>query len=412
MLRFLLDSHSQIAALPETPWLLGAYGPDPSLRGVLQGLIGGPYGAVRNVSGVEADHILAAGRSFLETLFLPLLGKRNKRLLAFKTPADIRHLDFLVRLFPDAVYIHITRDGRDVALSQLAKKGSFFHDLKEYRRIGFANLLKRWADWEQRIRDVLYRDGLRVVHLKYEDLTADPQRELQRVTAFLGVPFEAEMLDYASMDHDYPIWEAGSTDVARNQGVSDASSGKWRETRMTAEMRYALATYDPVLTELGYSPSGVSPNSSTRAFAALYPLIDTVLDVASRTWSSWLAPLCKDASRIIATSALLLLAAHFLTPGRWIRALDLTHDAYQLLRCFAAALSFAIAFGPAFRRRSTGQSPLRETFFKLSAAMLLAAGTVPEWGQNFVADRHGFRRFPLERRGGCVRDAAVDSAVE
>src|SRR5215472_7987272 len=115
LLRVLLDSHSEIAALPETPWLLGAYGPDPSLRAVLQGLIDGPYGAVRNISGVDEDDVLAAGSALLERLFAPMLQARNKTHLVLKTPADIRHLDFLIRLLPAARFIHITRDGRDVA---------------------------------------------------------------------------------------------------------------------------------------------------------------------------------------------------------------------------------------------------------------------------------------------------------
>src|SRR5438046_2599807 len=50
LLRVLLDSHSEIAGLPETPWLLGAYGSEISLKAMLSGLIDGPYGAVRNVT--------------------------------------------------------------------------------------------------------------------------------------------------------------------------------------------------------------------------------------------------------------------------------------------------------------------------------------------------------------------------
>ena len=278
LLRVLLDSHSDILALPETPWLTGAYGRDPSLREMLRGLSEGPFGMVQNVAGVEAEDVLAAGRQFLESLFAPVLAKRGKRVLAFKTPADIRHLDFLTRLAPGGSYIHITRDGRDVALSQVAKKGSFFKDLREYRRLSFGNAFRRWVDWEQRARDIFAREGVRVIRLRYEDLVTEPRRELKRIMDFLSLPFEETMLNYASMNHDLPAWEAGSTDVAQSEAVSAASVGKWRRIRMTTDMLCTLMRYDPVLVEFGYAPTNLAPNLFERTFAAAYPFLDSILD--------------------------------------------------------------------------------------------------------------------------------------
>jgi protein-tyrosine sulfotransferase len=386
LLRVLLDSHSQIAALPETPWLLGAYGPDPSLRGVLNGLIEGPYGTVRNVADVEPDHVFEAGRALLETMFAPLLQARNKSRLAFKTPADIRHLDFLLKLAPDAFYIHITRDGRDVAASQLAKRGTFFNDLKEYRRVGFANLLQRWAEWERRIRSLLYHDGVRVVHVKYEDLIADPSRELRRISDFLALPFEAAMLDYGAARHDYPAWEAGSSDVSRNERIEGSSAGKWRGAKMTAERRYALTKYDHVLVEFGYSTSGLAPHPARQAWAALYPLASPFLELGARAKLA-LRPMFKNRARMAAFGGLILLALQFLLPQSWLGAYDLVTDRYQPLLCFAVALGFTGAFGPILLRRADGAHPLIETFLK-SAIGLGGYVALLEATQNLVPGRH------------------------
>src|SRR5579871_713126 len=84
LLRVLLDSHSEIAALPETPWLLGAYGPDASLREVMTGLVDGPFGAVRNVADVSEENVFEAGRAFLDAMFKPVLAARGKTHLCFK----------------------------------------------------------------------------------------------------------------------------------------------------------------------------------------------------------------------------------------------------------------------------------------------------------------------------------------
>lgn len=275
LLRVLLDSHSRILAPPESPWLLGGYGPDSSLRGLLENLAEGDYGVARNVSGIDRARILAAGRSFLAALYGSAMEARGKALLVFKTPHDIRHLEFLAEFLPAARFVHITRDGRDVCLSQLAKKGSFFHDLKEFGRLNYANAFRRWMDWERKARAVLARPGTRSINLRYEDLVADPARELARITAFLGLAFEPAMLDYAQTAHDYPAWEAGSTDVAARQSISTESVGAWRRRPMTAEMRRVHARHDAFLVEIGYAPSGaklsVADRAADAAMAALAP---------------------------------------------------------------------------------------------------------------------------------------------
>src|SRR5262249_49193863 len=151
--------------------------------------------------------------------------------------------EFLTALLPQARYIHITRDGRDVALSQLAKKGSFFRELRGYRSLSYANVFRRWVEWEGKARAVLYRDGLKVCHLRYEDLIADPEGQLRRMMGFLELAFEPRMLDYAAQSHDYPKWEAGSNDVVQRRGVSDGSVGKWRKQARTIEVLHTLKRY-------------------------------------------------------------------------------------------------------------------------------------------------------------------------
>jgi hypothetical protein len=159
-----------------------------------------------------------------------------------------------------------------VCLSQLAKKGSFFHDLKEFGRLNYANAFRRWVEWEQKARAALSRPGVRATQVRYEELVAAPERELARLAEFLGVAFEPGMLDYAQAAHDFPGWEAGSTDVAERRAISAGSVGAWRRTRMTPEMRYVLAKYENFLVGIGYPPSDSTARLSDRAAAAAFSL--------------------------------------------------------------------------------------------------------------------------------------------
>jgi hypothetical protein len=368
LLRVLLDSHPQIAALPESPWLLGAYGGDSSLRSLLTDLTDGPFGVVRNVSGITPSHVLAAGRRLLDELFEPFMRERNKQMLVFKTPDDIPHLDFLLKLAPDAHYLHITRDGRDVCMSQLAKKGSFFEDLKSFGRLSYANAFRRWVEWEQRVRSLLHQPGVRVCHVKYEDLIADPKAALERITAFLGVPFEAAMLDYAAAEHDYPSWEAGSTDVAQREGISTSSLGQWRSATMTTEMRYTLAKYDDFVVSLGYPSSGIAPGLVDRVKMAAFPVTEPLADGAWRTWRGVRSDArrkLRTALRAVAIAAVAALAIDLLAaPVR----------PYQIGACLLAAVFFAVGFAPALARPGHGDRPYDRALARAAVVLGSALG--------------------------------------
>jgi hypothetical protein len=347
LLRVLLDSHSQILALPETPWVSGAYGGPLSLRQLLLDLADGPYGVGRNVAGISRADILAAGTNFLEQLLEPALKNRGKSVVAFKTPSDIPHLEFMTALLPQARYIHITRDGRDVAMSQLSKKGSFFLELRGYRSLSYANVFRRWMEWEKKARAVLYRGDLKVLHLRYEDLIADPERQMRRAMAFLDLPFEPSMLDYAAKSHDYPKWEAGSTDVVQRQGLTGSSVGKWRSGKKSAEVLHTLARHDDFLVSLGYPSSELKSGWDQQLLILGYGVIRPLLEMSSLV-ARQVRPLVRDKSRAFACACLLLFTLLSFMPA------SLLGSAGPLgtgLSSFAAAFSAVTAFMPVLRRQ-------------------------------------------------------------
>jgi len=85
-------------------------------------------------------------------------------------------------------YIHIYRDGRDVA-------ASFKHTPVGPKHIYF--LAKKWEREQQACLDLKDKLGAKkVLQLKYEDLLNNPEGELQRVCDWLNIQFRKEMLEY------------------------------------------------------------------------------------------------------------------------------------------------------------------------------------------------------------------------
>jgi len=102
--------------------------------------------------------------------------------------ATIDHIAQVARWFPDARFVHLVRDGRDVALS---------HQTMPY---GAGNIRDCALAWQQRMAVCRALGDLigpeRFYHLRYEDLILSLEPTLKDLCAFLNVDFSPRMLAY------------------------------------------------------------------------------------------------------------------------------------------------------------------------------------------------------------------------
>lgn len=220
LLRTMLDSHPNIASGPETPWLC-AHQPR-SVGALVEYLCTDKHGFIHSYGGSRAD-VITAARAFTDSLLSAYARRRGKRRWAEKTPENLLHLPFLTELFPDARFIHLTRDPLDVALSTSVvaphRKGiseSLERSIKLAPGLQVENSVftatLRHGHWERKIAAGLA--GLPVLKISYEELVRSPEAVMRRLLDFVGEPFDKAVLDYAQSAHDQPGWEWGSADVA------------------------------------------------------------------------------------------------------------------------------------------------------------------------------------------------------
>ncbi len=113
--------------------------------------------------------------------------QRGKSRWGDKTPAYCRYMPGIESVLPEAHFIHIIRDGRDVALSL---RRQWFAPA-----LDMAGLARHWADEVTATRS----DGARSGHyleIRYEDLLLETRGTLQRVCEFVRLPFHPAMEDY------------------------------------------------------------------------------------------------------------------------------------------------------------------------------------------------------------------------
>lgn len=145
-----------------------------------------------------------------------------------------RHAKRIIEVLPEARFIHLLRDPRDVARSCIGMgwAGTTYH--------GVISWIHTEAEWDR--AEV---DSEQVIELRYEDLFADIETELKRICVFLDVPFDPAMLQY----HENTSY-----------GPPDPSLVKqWQRKIPAPELALLEGRLGPMLTERGYGPSGTPP---------------------------------------------------------------------------------------------------------------------------------------------------------
>ncbi|HET6953763.1 MAG TPA: sulfotransferase [Acidimicrobiales bacterium] len=167
--------------------------------------------------------------------------------------------DLLMSLFPSSRLVFLLRDGRDVVDSWLAayRAGSWALDEGAFPVTAQGReALVRWqsAVWAFRTQVVravyaAHRADRRVL-VRYEDLVADPARELARICAVLPVATGDEALAAIAAEHDYAAVPAAAK--GERKEIRSATPGGWRDNLTPAEHDVMHEVMGPLLGELGY----------------------------------------------------------------------------------------------------------------------------------------------------------------
>jgi hypothetical protein len=106
-----------------------------------------------------------------------------------KTPHYMEIVPQLARMYPNARFIHLVRDGRDVAKSIQAREWAGSLWLHDNTRLWTQAIECHWR-WARSA----VRDQILLVH--YEDLVLEAETTLRQICRFIGEEFEPQMLSW------------------------------------------------------------------------------------------------------------------------------------------------------------------------------------------------------------------------
>lgn len=146
-------------------------------------------------------------QKFMFSFFTKL--KTNNSSLKFiseKTPTNINNVENLLDLFPDAYYLNIIRDGRDVYVSHKEVAERYVKAKEKINLTAFSvyGVSERWNNSIYRYRKLLdskYSD--RLINVYYEKLITDPKTEIERVCKILEINFENRMIDAEFVNENF-----------------------------------------------------------------------------------------------------------------------------------------------------------------------------------------------------------------
>jgi hypothetical protein len=232
LLRLMLDHHPEVACLGEFDFallVLNEDGSEPEPSDLKQRL---DHSRQFRHSGLELQPGLAYRQqlhTFLQTWHLEERPRKPKvgATLHFRYSKVLNY-------WPEARFIHLIRDPRDVAPSVMALgwAGTAWH------------ATERWVAAENAVAELAALvPAERIVHLRFEDLLCRPVETLQRLCRLLEVPYDPLMLSYPAHT-TYPA-------------PDPSAAQRWKQSLAPGDVQLVEARAGLLLEQKGYQPSGL-----------------------------------------------------------------------------------------------------------------------------------------------------------
>ena len=270
LLRMMLDAHPELTIPPEThfvPDLIRAARAEQGVEEMLSAMTSNRTWADFGIGIEEMRERLERvdsgdGAGAVRAFYEAYAARQGKPRWGDKTPAYMLSVQRIGRTLPEARFIHLIRDGRDVALSQTARA------LNEQPPP--AEQAARWTKRIGKAREqAATLKGPRYVEARYEDLVRDPEGTLRRVCEFIELPWDDAVLRYhegaaARLTEMAGTLRAEGAHAEQAAGYRIANHApttrppdpakldKWRREMAPADVRAYEAVAGGLLAELGY----------------------------------------------------------------------------------------------------------------------------------------------------------------
>ena len=219
-------------------------------------------------------------RELIDSMFMSYCRSEGKLMWGDKS-LFFRTIGILTELFPDARFIHIVRDGRDV--------------FDSWRKMDPSknNAAVMALDWRYKLYKIeksfsAMPKGNQFT-LRYEDLLEAPESTIQEICNFLGIVYEPGMLEFHKTSHNY-IGEHHSNLIFN--AINKSNSAKWRKNLTRHEALSFNLLAGAYLNKYQYEPALENPgilDFTKITLDLLVGLPSRIFQVAQASWAGAIA---------------------------------------------------------------------------------------------------------------------------
>ncbi len=195
-------------------------------------------------------------RVLLETR-MRFLSEAQSKLIGDKQPLFPRNTGLIFDIFPDARFIHVIRDPRDVLVSFQHYSKTFHPEAAELEttRAARREHARQWASLVRTIRNKALQSGISYKEIQYEQLLRDPAALLSKTADYLGGDSDPEIIASCVERASFKKLSGG-----RKPGNEDRSSffrkgvaGDWRNHMTDEDSEAMREASGGLMQEFGYA---------------------------------------------------------------------------------------------------------------------------------------------------------------
>jgi hypothetical protein len=212
------------------------------------------------------------GGDFIRVVMDAVAESQQAQRWAMYDPDNVLHVERVKREIPNALFVHIIRDGRDIALS-LKKMGGFTPlpwDRDQTGSLVATALYWEWMVHQGRAHGSKFPADY--IEMHFEDLVANPYETLDKLGGFLDHDLDYDRIQRAGLGR---LSETNSS--FREEGAKEKINplGRWKERMAHADVAAIEATVGDCLQENGYElslPAAERPRSLRHSWMrGVYP---------------------------------------------------------------------------------------------------------------------------------------------
>jgi len=153
-------------------------------------------------------------------------------LLGDKNPVYSTNTEKLLKIFPEAKYIHLTRDYRDNLVSiQKVDFEAPYTPLIAYR----------WRFSAKKIHRLKKKHAENFFSMRYEDLVAEPEKNMKQLCNFLGIPYDERVFGFYKKQQaafaNHPEQEVEKYHQSLTNPINTKKIGVWKDQLKTKDVK-------------------------------------------------------------------------------------------------------------------------------------------------------------------------------